>query len=487
MDLQDVSWEDGLAQAALVRAGEVTSRELVESAIRRIEHVDPVLNTVVTRLFGQALAAAEADDVAATPFAGVPMLLKDHLATYGGARHTSGSVFLRHNVAKRDSELVVRFKRAGMIPVGLTNTCELALLSTTEPVLHGATLNPWDRTRSAGGSSGGSAAAVAAGLVPFAHGNDSAGSLRIPASCCGVFGLKPSRGRMSPAPRGDIAPGIWSEHVMTRSVRDSAAVLDATAGALAHDPYSGPLPAGRFQDSVGADPGRLRIAVSDRPLQGGDVDPACVAAVWETAQLCAELGHEVVEAAPAIDGAALEADFFALYSVAASARIALWVEWMGREPDPAELEPLTWAVREAGQRYSAVEHVRAVQRLQRAARRIVEFFDTADVWLTPTLAEPPAPLGYFDPSPLDPLATLDLDARFSPFTWVANVTGQPAMSVPLAWNDDGLPIGSHFMAPPGGEHILFGLAAQLEQARPWAHRRAPISAGSPAATATSNR
>lgn len=487
MELQDVLWEDGVAQAALVRAREVTARELVESAIARIEHVDPLLNAVVTPLFAQALQAAEAGDLASTPFAGVPMLLKDHLATYGGARHTSGSVFLRDNVAKRDSELVARYKRAGMIPVGLTNTCELALISTTEPALHGATRNPWDLARSTGGSSGGSAAAVAAGLVPFAHGNDSAGSLRIPASCCGVFGLKPSRGRMSPAPRGDIAPGIWSEHVMTRTVRDCAAVLDATAGALPDDLYSRPLRAGPLQDSVGADPGPLRIAVADRPLQGGEVDADCVGAVWETARLCAELGHEIVEAAPAVDGEALEADFFALYTVAASARIAEWAGWMGREPEPDELEPLTWAVREAGQRHSAVEHALTVQRLQRAARRIVEFFDTADIWLTPTLAEPPAPLGYFDASPQDPLATLDLDARFSPFTWVANVTGQPAMSVPLTWNDAGLPIGTHFMAPPGGERILFGLAGQLERARPWAHRRPPVCAGAPAATATSNR
>jgi amidase len=486
VDLDDVLWEDGLAQAALVRAGEVTARELVEGTIERIERVDPLLNAVVTPLFAQALQAAEAGDLADTPFAGVPMLLKDHLATYGGARHTSGSIFLRNNIAKRDSELVTRFKRAGMIPVGVTNTCELALLSTTEPALHGATLNPWNLARSTGGSSGGSAAAVAAGLVPFAHGNDSAGSLRIPASCCGVFGLKPSRGRVSPTPRGDLAPGIWSEHVMTRSVRDCAAVLDSTAGTLPHDQYSRPRPAGPFQGRVGADPGRLRIAVSDRPLQGGEVHDDCVRAVWQTAELCAELGHEIVEAAPIVDGAALEADFFALYTVAASARIAEWVELMGREPDPAELEPLTWAVREAGQRHTAVEHVLAVQRLQRATRDIVAFFDDVDLWLTPTLAEPPAPLGYFDPSPLDPLATLDLDARFSPFTWIANVTGQPAMSVPLAWNDEGLPIGSHFLARLGGERVLFALAGQLEQARPWAHRRPPISVGSPAATAASN-
>jgi amidase len=486
VDLEDVLWEDGLTQAGLVRAGDVSARELVEAAIERIERVDPLLNAVVTRLFAQAVRAAEDDELAQTPFAGVPMLLKDHLATYAGARHTSGSVFLRNHVAARDSELVTRFKRAGMVPVGLTNTCELALLSTTEPVLHGPTLNPWALGRSPGGSSGGSAAAVAAGLVPIAHGNDSAGSLRIPASCCGVFGLKPSRGRVTPAPRGDIAPGLWSEHVMTRSVRDSAAVLDAIAGALPHDQYALPAPDGSFLESARRDPGRLRIAVSDRPVQGGPVDAACVRAVWDTAELCTELGHEVVEAAPDVDGEALEDDFFALYTVAAAARIAEWVEWMGREPERSELEPLTWAVREAGERRSAVEHVLCVQRLQRAAREILSFFDDVDLWLTPTLAEPPALLGHFDPSPLDPLAPLDLDARFSPFTWIANVTGQPAMSVPLAFSDDGLPIGSHFTARPGEEGVLFALAAQLEQARPWAGRRPPIAAGSAAATAASD-
>lgn len=484
MDLDDLLWEDGVAQAAFVRSGEVTARDLVHGAIERIERVDSLLNAVITPLFAAALRAGEADDLGATPFAGVPMLLKDHLATYAGARHTSGSRFLRNHVASRDSELVARFKRAGLIPVGLTNTCELALISTTEPVLHGATLNPWNLSCSPGGSSGGSAAAVAAGLVAFAHGNDSAGSLRIPASCCGVFGLKPSRGRVSPAPRGDIAPGIWSEHVMTRSVRDCAAVLDATAGTLPYDQCSVPLPAGPFSDSVGAGPGRLRIAVSDQPLQGGAIDGDCVRAVWETAELCVDLGHEVVEAAPAVDGAALEADFFALYTVAAAARVAEWVVWVGREPDPAELEPLTWAVRDAGLRHSAVEHLLTVQRLQRATRRIAAFFDEHDVWLTPTLAEPPPSLGYFDPSPVDPLATLDLDARFSPFTWVANVTGQPAMSVPLSFSDEGLPIGSHFTARHGAEGVLFGLAGQLEQARPWTQRRPPFSAGSPVAVAT---
>jgi len=477
VDLDDVLWEDGVGQATLVRDGQVTSRELVESAIERIQRVDPLLNAVVTPLFEDALRAADASGLAGAPFAGVPMLLKDHLATYGGARHTSGSAFLRDHVAARDSELVARFKQAGMVPVGLSNTCEFALLSTTEPALHGATRNPWDLARSPGGSSGGSAAAVAAGLVAVAHGNDSAGSLRIPASCCGVFGLKPSRGRWPVTPRGDLAPGLWSEHVLTRSVRDSAAALDATVGTPADR---------RFAHSVGADPGRLRIAVADRPVHGGEIDPDCARATRETAELCADLGHDVIEAAPAFDGAALEEDFFALYVVAAAARIDEWVDRLGREPEPGELEPLTAAVRDAGRARSAVEHVRTVQRLEHAARRIAGFFDDVDLWLTPTLAAPPVPLGWFDPPPSDPLEPLDRDARFSPFTWIANLTGQPAMSVPLSWNDEGLPIGSHFMARAGAERVLFAVAAQLEQARPWAHRRPPVASRPHAAITPSN-
>jgi amidase len=459
VDIDDLLWEDGLTQAAMVRSRAVSATELIEATIARIDRVDPLLNCVVTPLYEQAVATASG--TSSGPLAGVPILLKDYLATYGGARHTGGSVFLRDHVAQRDSDLVVQFKRAGLIPVGITNTPELALVSTTEPVLHGATLNPWDRGRSPGGSSGASAAAVAAGLAPIGHGNDSAGSLRIPASCCGVFGLKPTRGRNSP---GDTAGGIWAEHVMTRSVRDSAAVLGATAGRP-------------FATEAGVDPGRLRIAVGERPLSGEEVHPDCVAAVRETAKLCTELGHEVVEDAPSVDGPALEADFFALYVESAAATVAQWRDWMGRDPAPDELEPLSWAVWEAGQRRTADERLLGLRRLQRAARSVAAFLDEYDLWLTPTLAEPPAPIGYFDASPENPLAVLDLDARFSPFTWLANVTGQPAMSLPLRWNDEGLPIGSHFIARHGEEPVLFSLAAQLERARPWAHRRPPTNRG----------
>jgi amidase len=469
--VDELLWQDALAQAAAVRAGQVASLELVEAALARIEG-DPGLGAVVGLLEERARAAAQAP-LAPGPLAGVPMLLKDFLATYGGVRHTGGSVFLRDHVAPRDSELVARYKRAGLVIVGLANTPELALISTTEPVLHGRTRNPWDRGRSAGGSSGGSAAAVAAGLVAVGHGNDSAGSLRIPASCCGVFGLKPTRGRNSLAPdQDDLGAGLWAEHVLTRSVRDSAAVLDATAGAAPGDPYPVPAPARPFLHEAGR-PRRLRIGVAESSPGGGAVHTDCGRAVRETAELCERLGHEVVEAAPELDWAALEVEFSALYAEAGAARVARWAEWMGRMPEAGELEPLSRAVLEVGRRRTAVEHLLTMRRLHALLGGVGTFFAEHDAWLTPTLAEPPPLLGHFDAPPDDPLAVLELDARFSPFTWVANLTGQPAMSVPLLWNDDGLPVGSHVVARHGDEAALFALAAQLEEARPWARRRPP--------------
>jgi amidase len=469
----ELQWRDALAQAAAVRRGEVSPLELAEAALARIERLDPPLHCVVTRLVERARAAAR-EPLGTGTLAGVPMLLKDFLALVGGVRHTGGSRLLAHHVPDHDSELVRRYERAGLVIVGLTNTPELAMVSTTEPVLHGPTRNPWDLGRSPGGSSGGAAAAVAAGLTPVAHGNDSAGSLRIPASCCGVFGLKPTRGRNTLAPDfDDLAAGLWAEHVITRSVRDSAAVLDATAGPAPGEPCPVGAPERPFLAQADRPPRRLRVGFSARPPRGGEAHPDCVRAVRETAELCADLGHEVGEAAPEVDGASLEGEFFALYAEATAARVARWEEWLGREAGPGELEPLSQAVREVGRRRTAVEHLLTLGRVARLLRGFGAFFEEHDVWLTPTLAEPPPPLGWFDPAPDDPLAVLERDARFSPFTWPANLTGQPAMSVPLLWNGDGLPVGSHFMARWGEEGTLLALASQLEEARPWAQRRPP--------------
>jgi amidase len=469
---------DGLGQAELVRRGELTARELVAAAIERIERLNPTLNAVVAATFELGLEAA-ARVPPDLPFAGVPLLLKDLVATCAGVPHTEGSAFLRDYVAERDSELVSRLRRAGFCPVGVTNTAELGNASTTEPHLHGPTRNPWDTNRIPGGSSGGSAAAVAAGLVPIAHGNDGGGSLRIPASCCGLFALKPTRGRNPLGPEfGDVYAGLVAEHALTRSVRDSAALLDATAGGAPGDPYPAPPPARPFLEEVGAEAGRLRVAVTVDAASGGAVQDLCANAVHDTASLCAQLGHDVAEAAPDVDGRALGQAWFDLWSDGNAWLVGYWARRVGRAPAQAELEPLTWALVELGRRRTAADHLHAVEIVQREARAVAAFFERWDVLLTPTLAQPPVELGALEPPAEDPLRWLELDASFAPFTALANATGQPAVSVPLAWTDTGLPLGSHFVGRFGDEATLLRLAAQLEAARPWAGRRPPVWAGS---------
>jgi amidase len=404
-------------------------------------------------------------------------LVKDHLATIAGVRHTEGSAFLREYIAPADSELVRRYRRAGLVFIGTASTPEFALLSTTEPLLHGPSANPWDPARSPGGSSGASAAAVAAGVVPVAHGNDSGGSLRIPASCCGVFGLKPTRARNSLSPYGDLG-GIWVEHVITRSVRDSAAMLDATCGPAGGDPYAAPAAQGSFLRRTGADPGRMRVAFTGTPPAGGTVAGDCVAAVEAAAALCGELGHTVEEATPQFDWTAAEAAFLTVFAANCASWVDGWARRLGRDPAEGELEPFTRALAASGHRVSAPELLASIELLQDAGRATDRFFQRYDVLLTPTLAELPPPLGYFDPPPPpgDPLEVLARDARFTPFTWVANATGQPAASLPLHWTHDGLPVGVMATARFGGEGTLFALAAQLERARPWAERRPPVHA-----------
>ena len=311
--MTDLARLDATAQAELVRRGEITTLELVDAAIDRIERANPILNAVVTPTFDRAREAARGD-LPAGPFRGVPFLLKDLSAAWAGVRMTSGSAFLKDFVAPVDSVLVRRYFAAGLVVLGKTNCPEFGFLPTTEPRLFGPTRNPWDLERSPGGSSGGSAAAVTAGMVPFAHGNDGGGSIRIPASCCGLVGLKPTRARITQAPLlGDVMGGLVVDHALTRSVRDSAALLDATAGPAPGDPYLAPPPARPFLDEVSADPGRLRIAWTARNPIGAPVDPECARAVEETAALCAELGHVVEEAAPDLDGDLLYESFLAVW------------------------------------------------------------------------------------------------------------------------------------------------------------------------------
>jgi amidase len=466
---------DATAQAQLVRRRTLSARELVDAAITRIERVNPRLNAVITPLFDQARAIA-AGPVSDGPFTGVPFLLKDLVAAYAGARMTAGAAVLREYVSDHDSELVRRYKRAGLIVVGKTNTPEFGIPPTTEPVAYGATRNPWDPSRSPGGSSGGSAAAVAARMVPMAHGNDGGGSIRIPASCCGLFGLKPTRGRNPLGPDyGDLMNGLVSEHALTLSVRDSAALLDATAGPDVGDPYWAPPPARPFHDEVGADPGCLRIALSTRAATGVPVHQECERAVHDAAALCGELGHIVEEAAPAFDDIALTRAFITLYAASAAKNMAA-LERNGLEVRRERFEPITWALHEMGTQVSAGAYLLALEDLQRIARDVARFFTTYDVWLTPVLAEPPLPLGALDAGWEEPLKGFFRAGEYCPFTPICNATGQPAMSVPLHWSTDGLPIGSHFVARFGDEATLFRLAAQLEAARPWATRRAPVAA-----------
>jgi amidase len=472
----ETAWLDATAQAELVRKKEVKPIELVDAAIERIERINSEINAVVTPMFEQARAAANGD-LPDGPFTGVPFLLKDLLAAYAGVRMTSGSALTSDFVPNHDSELVARYKRAGLVVVGKTNTPEYGILPTTEPKLFGATRNPWDTTRATGGSSGGSAAAVASGIVPFAHGNDGGGSIRIPASCCGLFGLKPTRARNPLGPDfGDMFSGLVAEHALTRTVRDSAALLDATSGADVGDPYWAPPPARPFGQEVGADPGKLRIAFTTTAPSGVPIHPDCINAVKDAARLCNDLGHEVVEASPKIDGELMAPMFMTVWSAGCTWTIDGAAGALERQPDAEQLEPGTWALYQMGLQQSAARYLTALSWIQAASRDVARFMLDYDVWLTPTLGEPPLPLGSFDSPPSDPMAGMRRAVQFVPFTPVCNMTGQPAMSVPLFWNEAGLPIGTHFVGRFGDEATLFKLAAQLEAARPWADRHPPVSA-----------
>ncbi len=471
----ELRYLDATAQAELIRKGEVKAIELVDAAIERVERLNPKLNAVVTPMYEQGRQVAKGP-LPDGPFTGVPFLLKDLIAEYAGVRLTEGSAFLKDFVPDHDSELVVRLKRAGLIIIGKTNTPEFGTLPTTEPRLFGPTRNPWDPSRMPGGSSGGSAAAVAAGMVPMAHGNDAGGSIRIPSSCCGVFGLKPTRGRNPLGPLyGDLLSGLVAEHAITRSVRDSAALLDATSGPDLGDPYWAPPPARPFIQEVGASPGRLRIAYTTKAATEVPVHEDCVQAVQEAAKLCSALGHEVVEAEWAIDGKKVARGFTTLFCVMAAFVFDHWERRIGKKITREIVEPLNWALQEKGRQQSPSAYLLALEDLQKVSREVARLFLHHDVWLTPTLAEPPVPLGTFDSTPDNPLQGWYRSGKLMPFTSIWNVTGQPAMSVPLHWNQANLPIGVQFIGRFGDEATLFRLAAQLEQAKPWAKQRPPLS------------
>jgi amidase len=467
---------DATGQAELVRRGELTAVELVESAISRIEALNPTLNAVVATAYEQALAGTAANPTG--PLAGVPYLLKDLVCECAGMPFSQSSRYLAGNVSAVDSELVVRLRRAGLIILGKTNTPEFGLAPTTEPELHGPTCNPWELDRSTSGSSGGSAAAVAAGMVPAAHASDLGGSIRYPASACGLFGLKPSRARNPLGPDyGDVLGGSGVEHAVTRSVRDSAALLDATSGPGVGDPYYAPPRARPYVEEVGRDPGRVRIAWTARTADGDLGHPDCVAAVEDAALLCASLGHEVVEAEPpAIPPAVTEA-IGTLIGAATAWIMRSCIRRVGRQPGPDDIEPLTRALWERGEQVSAAAYLTAVQDIQRFSRVMEHYLTAVDLILTPTMSTPPLPLGEIRSTPEEPWRSMEVSGQMVRYAGViANLTGGPAMSVPLWWNADGMPIGVHFLGRFGDEATLFRLASQLESARPWEHRLPPVHA-----------
>lgn len=466
---------DATGLAELVRTREATPLELVDAAIKRIEQVNGQLNAVTTPMFDLARQAAQST-LPDGPFRGVPFFLKDLGAAFQGARMTFGSRYLKDFVPDHDSEIVTRYKRAGLIVMGKTNVPELGIQPTTEPELHGATKNPWDLSRTPGGSSGGAAAAVAARILPAAHGTDGGGSIRIPASCCGVFGLKPTRARIPLGPDyGDQFSGLIAAHVLSLSVRDSAALLDVTCGPEPGDPYAAPERVRPFAEEVGVSPGKLRIGLITSSNTGVPVHPDCIVAVQDAAKLCEDLGHTIEETKIELNAEMYGNSFRTLWSAGNAWKIDSMSFAVGRKPEPGELEPQTEALISMGRRKTAPEYLLAVQVLQVYARRTAKLYDQFDVLLTPTLAAPPLPLGSFDPTPEDPIHGLRKAAEFCPFTPLFNATGQPAMSVPLYWNSEGLPIGSHFVGRFGDEATLFRLAGQLEEARPWSERRPPIS------------
>jgi amidase len=455
---------DGLGLAAAIRRGDVSAGEAVDAAIRRIEAYNPQLNAVVATRFdaARAEAAGPSND---GPFAGVPYLVKSLGGAVAGLPTSRGSRLWANDVAVADSVAVARARAAGVIVLGMTNTPELGKNGSTEPVFHGPTRNPHDLGRSAGGSSGGSAAAVASGMVPIAHGNDGGGSIRIPAAACGLFGLKPSRGRVPHAPSLDaFAYPVGCIHALTRTVRDSAALLDAVAGPTPGDAYAIAAPDRPFLDEVGAEPGRLRIGFTTVTARGDAADDNLIAAVARTAELCETLGHEVAEAPFTYDVEATNAALAAVMSVNVAHAVDQRLAVLGRALADDDLEPFTQVLYQRGRAMPGTEVIEALRELERAGRTVAPFFDAYGLLLTPTLSIRVPELGWADTTRPE---TMVHASAFSAFTGVFNTTGQPAMSVPAGTDTNGLPVGVQFVAATGGEALLLRVAGALEAAAPW--------------------
>jgi len=473
---------DATGQAEMVRRGDIRPLELVEAAIARIEALNPQLNAVIHLLYEKARTQAANNDLPEGPFRGVPFLLKDMFGYTAGDPYHMGLRLLRDVgfVAPHDTYVAAKFRAAGLVFLGRTNAPELGTLPTTEPDAHGPTRNPWDPGRTTGGSSGGSAAAVAAGMVPAAHANDGGGSIRIPASACGLVGLKPSRGRTSFGPDlGDAFGGLVSEGVVSRSVRDTAAMLDAIAGAMPGDPYTAPLPNRPFAREVGADPGRLRVGVLTAPPGGAfAAHPDCVAAADAIARVLESLGHDVERSHPAaLDEPAAPEHFTIIYATHHARLHDLLAELTGRRLGPDDVDAINWTLAEAGRACSAAQYLATLDWLHGFTRRVASWWVGGfDLLLTPTLPEPPPPLGTFTPTRDNPMEAGLRATRFASFTLPFNMTGQPAISLPLHWNAAGLPTGVQLVAAYGCEDLLLRVASQLERAHPWATHRPKLHA-----------
>jgi len=467
---------DALGLAELVRRKEVTPDELLEAAIARVEARNPAVNAVTMKLYDYGRKAI-ADGLPDGPFRGVPFLMKDLTSPIAGVRMTRGSRFFADTPPSPvDSEHVKRLKRAGLVIFGRTNTCELGLSLTCEPQLHGPTRNPWNVAHISGGSSGGAAAAVGARVLPMAHASDGFGSIRAPAACCGVVGLKPTRSRNTFAPfSGEGLGGVSTEHAVTLSIRDSAALLDATRGAGPGDPYVAPPPTGPYLQEAGAHPGKLNVAWTAAAPNGAKVDPECLRLLADTVKLCADLGHHVEERDPEIDRAAVVPTFLTLASANTVVNLA-GHPTAGRPAREGEVERITWLTAKMGEHISAPDYVRATQTAHRLGRQMAAFHEQWDVLLTPGLSSPAVKLGWLDMMMNDVNEYWRRVFTFSPFTVWFNLTGQPGLMLPIGQSTGGLPLAVQLVGRFGDEATLIRLGAQLEAARPWFGRKPALAA-----------
>jgi len=471
----DYAAEDGLGLARLIRDGETTAAEALETALAAIERLNPRLNAITLAMPEEA-ASAIAAGLPDGPYTGVPFLLKDLSPTVAGVRTSGGSRFFNDQSRPHDTELVRRWKKAGLVMAGKTNTPECGSSGSTEPVATGATHNPWLPGHTPGGSSGGSAAAVAAGIVPAAHASDGGGSIRGPASCCGLVGLKPTRGRNTLAPdAGEAWQGFVAEHVVSRSVRDSAALLDATAGYCPGDPHIAPPPSRPFLDEVASPPGRLHVGVALHGAAGKPFHPDAAEAVARAARLLSDLGHEVDEVSPDYDAELLLEALMVFFAAGVGHAIEQHAAASGKKPSAELIERNNLWLWEQSRRIGSTDYVRAVSKVNTFSRQFARFFSTHDLWLTPTMAEPPPPHGYLHADVEDVPEFFRRLWQFNPINWAYNANGHPAITLPLYWNDAGLPIGVMLGARFGDDGLLFRVAGQLEEAAPWRGRHPPVS------------